>query len=193
MNQTATWLLEMLLCRWTPLNAIINNKSEWERKVNNWRRLALVILNRVSTGLCWHFGIHPADPWQRNRYIMQRCANWKAQSTLLQPHSFYLFFFTSPQSMSYISVPNTLVGNASFESKSIDAPSPLLRKDKKTSGGLKSAIDLLKALLLPIIAIAYLGFCYAVHYRTVPVNTYGIVNTSPSNLGRFPGTMRTTQ
>lgn len=102
---------------------------------------------------------------------------------------FIYFFFTSPRSMSYISVPNTLVGNASFESKSIDAPSPLLRKDKKTSGGLKSALDLLKALLLPIIAIAYLGFCYAVHYRTVPVNTYGIVNTSPSNLGRFPGTI----
>ena len=46
-----------------------------------------------------------------------------------------------------------------------------------------SALSLLKALLLPILAIAYLTFCYVVHYRIVPVNTHGIMDVSPQNIG----------
>jgi hypothetical protein len=46
-----------------------------------------------------------------------------------------------------------------------------------------SALGLLKALLLPMLAIAYLTFCYVVHYRIVPVNTHGIIDVSPQNIG----------
>lgn len=108
--------------------------------------------------------------------------------------------------MSYTAVPYTAVGDPhhtqasdGFESKWIDGSAgpgqfpAQQRPVKKSVGHLKSTLDLLKALLLPIIAIAYLGFCYAVHYRTVPVDVHGIVNTSPSNIGKFTCTIRMTQ
>jgi hypothetical protein len=48
-------------------------------------------------------------------------------------------------------------------------------------------LDLLKALLLPMLAIAYLTFCYVVRYRVIPVKMNGIINVSPKNIGeRFP-------
>src|ERR1700733_1791973 len=48
---------------------------------------------------------------------------------------------------------------------------------------LSSVWDLLKALLLPMLAIAYLTFCYVVHYRVIPVKAHGLVNVSPQNIG----------
>lgn len=47
---------------------------------------------------------------------------------------------------------------------------------------LSSVWDLLKALLLPMLAIAYLTFCYVVHYRVIPVKAHGLVNVSPQNI-----------
>jgi hypothetical protein len=54
----------------------------------------------------------------------------------------------------------------------------------KRPSRLAAALDLLKALLLPFLAISYLSFCYVVHYRVVPVNTHGIINVSPQNIGQ---------
>ncbi|KAF8636260.1 hypothetical protein AX16_011030 [Volvariella volvacea WC 439] len=41
----------------------------------------------------------------------------------------------------------------------------------------------LKLLLLPIVSIAYLGFCWTVYHRTVLVNGRGLINTSAEGLG----------
>jgi hypothetical protein len=34
-----------------------------------------------------------------------------------------------------------------------------------------------------MLAIAYLTFCYVVHYRVIPVKAHGLVNVSPQNIG----------
>lgn len=47
---------------------------------------------------------------------------------------------------------------------------------------IKLAIELLKILALPMVAIAYLAFCYTVHYRVVPVTTSSSVD-DPRHLG----------
>lgn len=39
------------------------------------------------------------------------------------------------------------------------------------------------SLLLPLVAIAYIVFCYTVHYKTVPVRSGGLFDDSPANLG----------
>jgi len=52
----------------------------------------------------------------------------------------------------------------------------------KRPSRLSSALVLMKALLMPMLAIAYLTFCYFVHYRVVPVRANGIVDVSPQNL-----------
>lgn len=38
--------------------------------------------------------------------------------------------------------------------------------------------------LSPFAAISYLVFCYTVHGRTVPVNTYGLYDVTPQHFGR---------
>lgn len=48
---------------------------------------------------------------------------------------------------------------------------------------LSSALVLTKALLMPMLAIGYLTFCYVVHYYVVPVRAHGIIDVSPQNLG----------
>lgn len=53
-----------------------------------------------------------------------------------------------------------------------------------------SILDLLKALLLPMIAAVYLIFCYVVHYRVVPVYAYGMVEILPQNVGEQCYTLR---
>jgi nitrate reductase NapE component len=58
------------------------------------------------------------------------------------------------------------------------------RKSRRPSR-LSLAFDLLKTLLLPILAIAYLTFCYVVHYRIVPISLHGLINTSPQNIGEY--------
>ncbi|KIJ59438.1 hypothetical protein HYDPIDRAFT_118539 [Hydnomerulius pinastri MD-312] len=42
--------------------------------------------------------------------------------------------------------------------------------------------SLLKTLLLPLTAIGYLAFCYTVHGRVVPVNTYGLYAVTQAHL-----------
>lgn len=128
--------------------------------------------------------------WRGIRNLLRRALISSITTLILSNLHNPYYQMPNTRRMSYTSVPETAVDHASFESKWIEAP-PQQRQVKKSPGGLNSTFDLLKALLLPIIAIAYLGFCYVVHYCTVPVNTHGIVNTSPSNLGRFPCTIRT--
>jgi hypothetical protein len=91
-------------------------------------------------------------------------------------------------SQSHGEIPNT---GASYGAIPIDTADPKQQypwtgmpqsKPRKPSR-LLSALALLKSLLLPLLAIAYLTFCYVVHYKVVPVNTGGIVNTSPENIG----------
>ncbi|KAF8652835.1 hypothetical protein AX16_004135 [Volvariella volvacea WC 439] len=48
--------------------------------------------------------------------------------------------------------------------------------------GLGTPLNLLKVSLLPVISLAYLGFCWTVQYRTVLINGYGLIDTSPENL-----------
>ena len=42
----------------------------------------------------------------------------------------------------------------------------------------------LKMALLPLAAIGYLAFCYTVHGKVIPVNTYGLYAVTPDHLGR---------
>lgn len=42
----------------------------------------------------------------------------------------------------------------------------------------------LKMALLPLVAIGYLAFCYTVHGKVIPVNTYGLYAVTPQHLGR---------
>ena len=37
--------------------------------------------------------------------------------------------------------------------------------------------------LLPLAAIGYLAFCYTVHGKVVPVETYGLYTVTPQHLG----------
>lgn len=39
----------------------------------------------------------------------------------------------------------------------------------------------LELALLPLMAIAYLAFCYTVHGKAVPVNTYGLYAVTPEH------------
>lgn len=48
---------------------------------------------------------------------------------------------------------------------------------------LLDSIRLLRSLLLPLVAVAYIVFCYTVHYKTVPVKSGGLFDNTPSNLG----------
>ncbi|TFK67421.1 hypothetical protein BDN72DRAFT_96856 [Pluteus cervinus] len=48
-----------------------------------------------------------------------------------------------------------------------------------------TAISLLKFAILPIVAAAYLGFCYAVQKRIVVVDGKGIVDTSPDRICEY--------
>jgi hypothetical protein len=61
---------------------------------------------------------------------------------------------------------------------------PIAPRKPKRPSRFSSALGLLKALLMPILAIAYLTFCYVVHYRVVPISLHGIANTSPQNIGK---------
>ncbi|KIM79523.1 hypothetical protein PILCRDRAFT_10350 [Piloderma croceum F 1598] len=60
--------------------------------------------------------------------------------------------------------------------------SEMPRRIPRGSSRLSSSLDLLKALILPTLAIAYLAFCYIVHYRVIPINMHGIINVSPQNI-----------
>ncbi|KAK0498799.1 hypothetical protein EDD18DRAFT_51113 [Armillaria luteobubalina] len=55
---------------------------------------------------------------------------------------------------------------------------PLPPAEKRRISGLRFALDVVKALVLPVVAIGYLAFCYSVHNRIVPVTGDGIVNLS---------------
>ncbi|KAH7884959.1 hypothetical protein F5I97DRAFT_1305040 [Phlebopus sp. FC_14] len=50
-----------------------------------------------------------------------------------------------------------------------------------------SVKPVLKALTLPLIALGYLAFCYSVHERIIPVNTYGIYSVIPARLAAIKG------
>ena len=43
----------------------------------------------------------------------------------------------------------------------------------------------LEMALLPLAAIGYLAFCYTVHGKAVPVNTYGLYAVTPQHFGRW--------
>ncbi|KAF9230696.1 hypothetical protein BU15DRAFT_83312 [Melanogaster broomeanus] len=45
----------------------------------------------------------------------------------------------------------------------------------------------LQLALLPLAAIGYLAFCYTVHGKVVPVNTYGIYSVTPQHLATIKG------
>ncbi|KAF9055165.1 hypothetical protein BDZ89DRAFT_1055770, partial [Hymenopellis radicata] len=45
------------------------------------------------------------------------------------------------------------------------------RRSRPSISFLRGAVDIFKALLLPVIAIAYLAFCYTVHRRVVPLRS----------------------
>ncbi|KAF9233530.1 hypothetical protein BU15DRAFT_80023 [Melanogaster broomeanus] len=45
----------------------------------------------------------------------------------------------------------------------------------------------LRMVLLPLAAIGYLAFCYTVHRKVVPVNTYGIYSLVPEHLATIKG------
>ncbi|KAK0194438.1 hypothetical protein F5146DRAFT_436833 [Armillaria mellea] len=55
---------------------------------------------------------------------------------------------------------------------------PLPPAEKRRISGLRSALDVVKALVLPVVAVGYLAFCYSVHNRIVPVTGDGMVNLS---------------
>ncbi|KAG2130896.1 hypothetical protein DEU56DRAFT_757737 [Suillus clintonianus] len=44
-----------------------------------------------------------------------------------------------------------------------------------------------KSLLFPMVAIGYLAFCYTVHNHSVPLNTHGLIDTTPANLIAIKG------
>ncbi len=82
----------------------------------------------------------------------------------------------SPESTRDSWVPNRRVSDSPHPNDSSDAmpiPSPLLL----------DGIKLSKSLLLPLVAVAYIVFCYTVHYKTVSVKSGGLFDDSPSNLG----------
>ncbi len=62
---------------------------------------------------------------------------------------------------------------------------PLPPAEKRRISGLRSALDIVKAIVLPVVAIGYLAFCYSVHNRIVPVTGDGIVDLSSYSLGRL--------
>lgn len=41
----------------------------------------------------------------------------------------------------------------------------------------------LEMALLPLVAIGYLAFCYTVHGKAIPVNTYGLYAVTPQHFG----------
>lgn len=55
----------------------------------------------------------------------------------------------------------------------MSVPSPMLL----------DSLRLLRSLLLPLVAIAYIVFCYTVHYKTVAVRSGGFFDDSPNNIG----------
>jgi hypothetical protein len=52
----------------------------------------------------------------------------------------------------------------------------------------QSTFELAKSLVLPLVAITYLTFCYVVANRPVPVTRTGIIDASPKHLGMTPPT-----
>ncbi|KAK0469108.1 uncharacterized protein EV420DRAFT_8760 [Desarmillaria tabescens] len=59
---------------------------------------------------------------------------------------------------------------------------PLPPAEKRRISGLRSALDVVKALVLPVVAIGYLAFCYSVHNHIAPVTGEGIVDLSSYSL-----------
>jgi hypothetical protein len=103
-------------------------------------------------------------------------------------HSVPSYLTAAPESqtsMSYTGVPyaenNDTVDNP--DSKYDAEYSGMPRRIPRGSSRLSSSLDLLKALLLPTLTIAYLTFCYIVHYHVIPINMHGIINVSPQNIG----------
>ncbi|KAH7902776.1 hypothetical protein BJ138DRAFT_1121112 [Hygrophoropsis aurantiaca] len=43
--------------------------------------------------------------------------------------------------------------------------------------------QVIKTLVLPLVAIGYLSFCYTVHQRVVPLKSYGLFNVTQEHLG----------
>ncbi|KAH8102893.1 hypothetical protein BXZ70DRAFT_757390 [Cristinia sonorae] len=61
------------------------------------------------------------------------------------------------------------------------SPTPDLEPARGSSSRLYDAFVILRGLLLPLVAIAYLAFCYTVHSKTVPLKST-LFDTSPNNL-----------
>jgi hypothetical protein len=93
----------------------------------------------------------------------------------------------SQMSMSYTGVPDSGTNSTMDNPDSkYDAAENCRGMAQRTPGGpshFSSSLDLLKTLLLPMLAIAYLTFCYVVHYHVIPVNMHGIIDVSPHNVG----------
>ncbi|KAH0839482.1 hypothetical protein J3R83DRAFT_294 [Lanmaoa asiatica] len=69
------------------------------------------------------------------------------------------------------------------------APSQLFRKGSSAHclplwHGIKTPLEMA---LLPLAAIGYLAFCYTVHGKVVPVNTYGLYAVTPQHLATIKG------
>ena len=50
---------------------------------------------------------------------------------------------------------------------------------------LSSVLAFLKSLLLPLLAGAYLTFCYVVRYYNISISAGGIANLAPQNIGEL--------
>lgn len=94
-----------------------------------------------------------------------------------------------PNSLSHTTLPHAKL-RKSFDSELQNTPYPfasgipLKTASEKRPTRNNSALELLKALFLPMVAIVYLAFCYLVHFRVIHVSAHGILNTSPRNIGK---------
>lgn len=65
------------------------------------------------------------------------------------------------------------------------SPPPIPQPPSTSVYRFYDGFNVVKGLLLPLVAIAYLAFCYTVHNRKVPLKTT-LFDTSPDNLGTLP-------
>ena len=73
-------------------------------------------------------------------------------------------------------------------SRRLSQSPPPIFKPRASSYVLLDAVNAGRSLLLPLVAAAYLAFCYTVHNKTVPLKST-LFDTSPENLGRYRSLM----
>ena len=103
----------------------------------------------------------------------------KEGDTLLSPFSPTSFDAKSPASETRESwMPNRRVSDSptppdADPANAMGVPSPTLLE----------TLRLLRSLLLPLVAVAYIIFCYTVHFKTVSVRSGGFFDDTPNNIG----------